>query len=269
VPFIVLKGAALAEGVYPDPRLRHSHDLDLLLEDGDIEPGARALVASGWRPVRSPMLPSPLHASPLEHHSRLRVELHRRLAIPYYTLPYDLVWARRSVQAVADREVHVLAPDDALVHLCAHAMASTPILRWAPDIWFLMERHPTLDWTRFLATVTAGRLALPCTTTLQYLNAAIGLRIPAATLGALDRLSAQARFIERQAARPWAPGEPQTLLAARMSWRQRIAAFWRRAFPSPIQFALRYDLRPLMLPYHYVRRLARFALWRTFEGRRP
>jgi hypothetical protein len=43
VPFIVLRGAALAEAAYPATTLRHSHDVDLLIRPNDVGRATDAL----------------------------------------------------------------------------------------------------------------------------------------------------------------------------------------------------------------------------------
>ena len=40
------------------------------------------------------------------------------------------------------------APADSLLHVCGHASysASRQSLRWVTDAWFIVNRHPDLDW---------------------------------------------------------------------------------------------------------------------------
>lgn len=49
IEFLVLKGAALAKTVYPDPFLRPGSDLDILVRPGDVRRARKALEAAGYR----------------------------------------------------------------------------------------------------------------------------------------------------------------------------------------------------------------------------
>jgi len=94
---VVVKGAALAETVYPAPGLRHTHGLDLLVAPDAEE--SRELTDSGV---------------PVDSHPSLFVSAFHRDAEP--GMRERLVAAR-----VAGRPVRTLAPDDALAHVCVHA----------------------------------------------------------------------------------------------------------------------------------------------------
>src|SRR5438105_886512 len=73
---IVLKGAALAALAYPEPHLRHSRDLDLLVREVDLARAAEALARRGCQPLPDTV---PGHADPeLRHPSGLVVRLHSR-----------------------------------------------------------------------------------------------------------------------------------------------------------------------------------------------
>ena len=50
VPFLVLKGAALAHLVYGDPRLRPMRDVDLLIRKADAGRALDVLTRCGFRP---------------------------------------------------------------------------------------------------------------------------------------------------------------------------------------------------------------------------
>jgi len=49
IDVVVLKGAFLAQAVYPDAALRAMSDADLLVRDHELERAARVLQALGWR----------------------------------------------------------------------------------------------------------------------------------------------------------------------------------------------------------------------------
>jgi hypothetical protein len=265
IPFVVLKGAALGELVYPRPELRHSGDIDVLLREADLPRAITALAGRGWRRMADPLMPSPVHPPPLVHPTGVPIELHRRLLIPYYTLPLDAMWLRSRPARVAGVDVSVLAPADNLLHVLAHAMHGygEPILRWVPDAWFILARSPDLGWEEFLDGAVAARLGLPVHAALSYLAREIGAPIPSDVLAKLEIAAARAGFVARAAARlgsrRWEMGDPREVWGARENVGRRLGRLWRRLFPPPLEFALRYDLRWWAVPFHYLARVARYA----------
>jgi hypothetical protein len=257
LPFVVVKGAALGDLVYPTPLLRHADDIDLLLHERDLETAVSALAASGWRHTPPPNIRNALHLPALVHPSGVTVELHWRLLIPYYTLPYERLWERSRPATVAGVEGRVLSEADNLLHVCAHGMAGFPIIRWVPDAWFMLQRWPGLDWSVFTSATVDGRLELPVSVALGYLAGRMNLPIPSGVLDDLRRRAVKTGYIGRQAARPWPEGRSDTLrVGAGSRWR-RVTLNWRRLFPPPIQFALHYDVRLWTVPFYYLYRLTR------------
>jgi hypothetical protein len=237
IPFIVLKGAAVGERFYPEPMLRHSDDIDVLVRLADIERTSAIFLDAGWRTHAQPPFRQPLHAPPLVHDTDVSIELHHRLVIPHYTLPYDALWQRAERAPVAGADALVLSASDALIHAIAHAMQSATGLRWVADAWFIV-RHPSFDWQVFTETTIRSRLALPVRAGLACLAAALSVPIPDTVTASLDRAACQATHGDRQASRPWHAG---------------------RLFPPPVQFALHYDVPLWSVPYYYVSRIVHAA----------
>lgn len=240
VPFIGLKGAVVSERVYPLPMLRHSDDIDVLLHERDLGRASEVLLRAGWRPRRAPVLKGVQHVPPLVHESDVPIELHWRLMIPYYTIPYDRLWARSQAVRIADVDIRALAETDSLLHALAHGMYGRPELKWAADAWFILAANPDLDWTTFTETAIAARLELPLYQALRFLSDRLDAPVPPRVLAALEPRAARTNFAGRSVARPWPAGG------------------WRRAFPPPVQFALHYDVPLWTVPFYYVYRLARY-----------
>ena len=121
---IVLKGAALADSVYPDLVLQHAHNVDLLLRDTDLSPAAKVLPSVGFAPLMPPHPPG-RQAVKLSHESGLPLVLHQRLfRSPFYDIDPSDLWARSQVQHIADVPAHVLSPADTLIQLCVNAMSA-------------------------------------------------------------------------------------------------------------------------------------------------
>lgn len=268
IPFVVLKGAALGDTVYPDPLLRHSDDINLWAPEDELTRANDILLERGWSVLAEPSLPSPLHLPPLADRSRVPVELHRALLIPHYTLPYDEMWGRSVPARVAGSDVRALGPTDALVHACAHGLTGAPTQRWVADAVFVLASAPAMRWDTLRQTVLAARLAIPLTVALEYLVTHFDAAVPHDLVDGLAEAAAHATWLDRAAARPW-PVVP--VARGRRGWRSlasRAHAFTRAAFPPPAQLALMHDLRPWQLPLAYLRRLAAYPrLRRTSPSR--
>jgi hypothetical protein len=269
VPFVALKGAALAETIYPSPLVRHTGDIDVLVEAHDLDRAASAMLGRGWRwsARPAPWSRDRRHLAPLIERSGVPIELHERLLIPYYALPYDQFRARSRDAHLMGTLARILCPADALLHVVAHgvtdAMNGTPVLRWVPDAWFLMQASGDLDWSIFTAGVEAARLGLPTFVALRYLTAEMAAPVPRAVLDDIERLARASTLRDcaaaRLSARPWRGGTVGEIWSGPGPALERLGAIWRRAFPSPIEATVRFGLRPWEVPGFYVSRLARYA----------
>lgn len=96
IDLLLLKGAALGHTVYPEPWLRSSGDVDILVHPTDADEGYRALKSMGYqlRTVRSEVH-GPVAVKTLPNRDRLWIELHTRLSPRrlYPTLAEEAIWA--------------------------------------------------------------------------------------------------------------------------------------------------------------------------------
>ncbi len=151
---VPLKGPVLAERLYPDPALRPSSDLDLLVADADFDRAAAALEELGYALDRGW---SAAYQRRHHHHVSLHrppgptVELHYRAVSGFGTfLPGEELIARAHPFATATgAPALVLSPEDELLHLCLHAAGHLfQRLGWLEDVALLLERHADLDRAR-------------------------------------------------------------------------------------------------------------------------
>ena len=141
---IALKGPLLGERLYPDPTLRQSTDLDLLVDPAETERARAVLQELGfqtggiWR----------------SHHLKFRrgeepLELHTQLSSgPGTELPArPFVEAALPYRTARGETVLVLSPVDEFVFLAVHAARHRfERLDWLYDLQLLLEQHPDLDW---------------------------------------------------------------------------------------------------------------------------
>ena len=269
IPFVVLKGAALAEPVYGDPVLRHSHDLELLVPASEVHRAADALRATSCEGTE------PLRAGGklrVYHESGLPVVLRTRLFEPgLYGGDWEWCSERTVIVSVAGREVRTLTPALALHHVCVHAAYGhgRSSLQWVTDALMLIRccRDPSadlyLDWHEVMACVRRSHTGLPLATVFAYLRRYLEADVPEAVLEAVERAASEASALEREVALRcvwW--GRPENFrraLRADVRWWDRLGLALRIAVPSAAYAAYRLDRTPNLrvLAAYYVRRATR------------
>jgi hypothetical protein len=172
-PPVVLKGAYLAEAVYPEPGLRPMNDIDLLFPPGDLPAVAEALrdlgyaareksadLGPGIRKHTSTFKQPGAAATPnpyLSGDGSLMIEPHRSLEESWFGLRCDLtpgMLDRAVPLEFAGQPARALAPADALLHLAVHltfhlVMGSPSFVQLADLAVF--TRQVAVDWDDFLA----------------------------------------------------------------------------------------------------------------------
>ncbi len=163
VPVAVLKGAYLAEHVYPDPAARTMRDLDLLVSRRDLAHAERMLLdleygpEAPWRPSIEWTCNTSNTLPPLWRDGGPGVDLHWTLTDPRspFTIDIDQVWQRMTPTRLAGRSALALSAEDCLLHLCEHAACRHGFevpLRCYYDIALLVHQHrQSLDWNRLLS----------------------------------------------------------------------------------------------------------------------
>ena len=212
IPTLVLKGAALADTIYPDIAQRPMVDIDLLVRPADRDRGRAALEAAGYR-----FLPEPRQRfSPFDTEftgemgfrrgeGRL-VELHweltpsewlRRLA----ALEAEALWQEARPFEVSGVQAYQLSIRDTLLHLCLHLSAHGFVHENGyRDIRQLLDYERAFPWERFVARARQFRLTAICYFVLEALASAAEAPgepgpIPAAVTAALRPPAWQRRLV--------------------------------------------------------------------------
>lgn len=194
-----LKGPLLADRVYPDPALRPSGDLDLLVPEPALERAAAALAARGFRldPRQGKYQRRHGHHLHLDRAPGPAVELHFRPQSGFRSaIPGGELLARaRAHASAAGNPLLVLAPEDELLSLSLHA-AKHLVERqgWLLDLLLLLERHPSLDWPAVAARARLYRCSRATALVLHRVQA-LGGAVPDAVLAPLE--AARARVAGR------------------------------------------------------------------------
>ncbi len=171
IEVVVLKGAALAEQLYPQG-LRSFGDIDLLVRRESVPQAVEVLSASGYRPYGP--LPHPGGedfrgevACVKESERPAMIDLHWTIG-PQHSysgrLKPDDLWKRAAKARVAGVNALVLCREDMLLHLCLHLFhhSGDAYLTSACDIAELIYQYQDeLDWESFLSRVFEYDVCLP------------------------------------------------------------------------------------------------------------
>ncbi len=170
IPVLVLKGAALAHLVYPEPGLRPMGDLDLLVPPDVLAPALETLRGLGYRDL--PPNPGALWQAEHRHPPPVRriaggtpvvIELHTDLFAQSGERSPDTgdVWADpRPVPLPGGADARTLGHEAMLLHLCWHLVnirhladqVVRPRLIWIADIVSYAEQYAEdIDWAALCA----------------------------------------------------------------------------------------------------------------------
>ena len=177
IPVAVLKGAALAHFLYPEPGLRPHSDLDLLVPPSELLRAQQEVQRLGFQGPPPPRQVTHRHLPPLRRWQDgvdVEVELHHRLLSNYFdnvrayarsaiglrdpigakdNRLQDLTVSPQTFQ-INDHSAETLGLEDQLRHLCDHLISHVNVwdyarLIWVVDIVSLTERFVReIDWDR-------------------------------------------------------------------------------------------------------------------------
>jgi hypothetical protein len=177
IQHMVLKGLPLALELYPDPGLRPSTDIDILVRPKDRDAAISALMAEGYDPVGGAF---PLRFFKAHHfHAALERAGGRDLPVevhwdtqPFYSLsriPEEGLWERSREVTIGEKRMRIPGREENLLylvqHLSRHALgledgrAGDPLavflepwsqgrLIWIADLMLLEAGQPPLDECR-------------------------------------------------------------------------------------------------------------------------
>ncbi len=137
LPFIVLKGIALAERIYPGFATRGMSDADILVRKADMEAVDACLTGLGYSPVDSTVglaMANPVgYLASLDYRLRdgslpnLHIHWHPvNTSVPAFMfagkVDLDRIWERSVPVRLADAHARVLGPEHQVIYLCEHAL---------------------------------------------------------------------------------------------------------------------------------------------------
>jgi hypothetical protein len=194
--YMVLKGPAVAQTVYPHPSLRSFNDLDLMVRECDWASTHRLLTELGCRSDHGAQHPPKLCPQAVVHHSQywqpemgLLVEVHYDdlLHSGFAARDVEAFWRRAVWIDIDGASVKTLSLEDELIHLCVHAhQHKYSRLLTLSDIAFMVRDHAAqLDWDCLLATVRIEDACIEIYYSLWFLERMLGVGVPEGVLSLL------------------------------------------------------------------------------------
>lgn len=272
VPAVLLKGAALAKWLYPDPALRPFGDVDLLVHPNDV-PRLRSLVemrsyraddelADGFRDAYYSEMAFVQSAPP-----HLALDVHWHLFVPlYFRTRMDIrwFWDRAIESPVGSQPALLFHPTAQLMHLTVHASLNhqhAPRLVWLYDLALLLTRHGSaIDWDDVAAFARASRVTRSVYDILARVEQWWGVAAPASFMQTLHGTRAgwdeRIAFALTSANHNQARVLSDALAAPGLGGKLTYAG--RHLFPAPAYMTEHYHVRhPALLPLYYAQRVFR------------
>jgi hypothetical protein len=209
---LVLKGAHLAEAVYPSVGCRPLGDVDILIRPHDVPRASMVLQELGYtnpNVLKGPILPSTtLNAVWWSPPDEGQIPIHLHWHLPNTSLPYglatsfdiDRLWSQARTFETAGSKALGLAPHHLLIHLADHALVHRfDRLILLADIRALLEKEgQDLDWGELLSEAGSFRLASSLAMALLLAARYVGAPVPEDVLDQLDQIQlspAERRFL--------------------------------------------------------------------------
>lgn len=199
IPVLLLKGAALAAGVYGSFAERPMADLDLMVPPGRADAAQRRLLGCGWMPARAAadarrdaLYAAHHHREPLvdAQGSGVVLEVHVQPLPPGHPFAMDAgaMWTDARPVRVGGHAPLAPSPLHQLLHLClhfawAHALRSGA-WRTLRDVRTLAVRASP-DWPAFVRAARGARAASCAWWTLRLAARLMDAPVPAETMRAL------------------------------------------------------------------------------------
>lgn len=272
VEVLLLKGAALAHTIYPEPHLRPRLDVDLFVRAEQVGEVHDRLIDCGYTREPAAALAdferaySRVDDSGFPH----AVDLHWGVANPApfaKALPFDAAWRASMPVNALGPTARTLGYADALLLACLHRVAhhhDSPSLLWLWDIHLLATRLTDGEWTRLVRSAQDADLRAVTVRGLELSREKFATRTPPDVLDQLHpsgRPEPTARFLRglRLAEIGF------TELVAMPSWRARLAFLLTNLAPPRTHMRTAYPGCPAyLLPLAYLHRIAR-GTWKWIQ----
>jgi ribosomal protein S18 acetylase RimI-like enzyme len=169
----ILRGPALANVYYPDPLLRTSCDIDILMKR---ESALQLHEVCSRLQLKPQIVLGELVSFHREGPVPINIDLHKKL----WYADEKSIWQRMRKTHFEAQAVEVLSPEDLVIHLIAHAMTHHARFSHhdAIDLGFVISKEKNLDWDYIQAAVKGTLLQSFLQEALNKMVAITGVAIP-------------------------------------------------------------------------------------------
>lgn len=258
IPGLLLKGQAIAEWAYPDPSLRASGDIDVLVatrEAADVL--AHRLCESGYelfQPSGDLVALEMMLRREVAPGVWVEIDLHCRVInSPLFSerFTFDELMAESIALPRLGTNARGLGPAHAFIHACMHWAATLAVgaeikLKWLYDIPAFAKVFTATDWQRLEQLAVERGLAGVCLGMIEASQATFGadfVAVPDHLIAAL-REAARHESLDVTRLRDWRYMQVQAFLAQPTA-RLRARYLWQRLWPSRDYMAYLYGRQDL------------------------
>jgi len=276
VPIILLKGPALARTVYPDPSLRQSSDIDMIVQPHTIPAAEAVLEKLGYTcPAKI------FHIYPYaDHHEKffppkkgLRLQLHWATANEFGLFSddwLDRAFSRRITVTSGGVSFDTFCPADQLLYLVFHDAFQHRTIRldWIGDIARVMQQiHSRAEWEELIRQAARNNVRIPLEHCLAAASFWSGAPLPkgAGEFSAWPAPSAGEVRLQKKFSRARLFFISRLILAMQ----QRPGVYEKMRFvrmfllpPAPLLWEYRKSSSSLDIPLAHLRRWSRIVTFR-------
>ncbi len=245
IPGLLLKGQAIAQWAYPDPSLRASGDIDVLVATREAADRlARQLCESGYelfQPSGDLVALEMMLRREVTPGVWVEIDLHCRVInSPLFSerFTFDELMLESIALPRLGANARGLGPAHAFIHACMHWAATLAVgaeirLKWLYDIPAFAKVFSASDWQRLQQLAVDRGLAGVCLSMIEASQDTFGadfVAVPAELVEAL-RAAAQHESLDVSRLRDWRYMQMQAFLAQPTA-RLRARYLWQRLWPS-------------------------------------
>ncbi|MBU1660855.1 MAG: nucleotidyltransferase family protein, partial [Chloroflexi bacterium] len=260
IPVILLKGAALAQTIYPDPALRPMGDLDLLVEKDDLERAVASAQNLGYWEDIVELRPGLSWEMGLGHHIHLQNEQHANLELHWRLIggaddwrspPAEWVWAQAE-QSDPKKPYQVLNTHAHILYISAHqalqhGLANARLI-WFYDVYVLLKAENTIDWGALITFSQETDWGASLSAVLSGVAKCFDYPVPEFVLQHLaETASRDATLVRQRAESGVTRTESVWQVVSALKGSSKLKLVWAYLFPSPARMRYRYRPKPAWL----------------------
>lgn len=258
IPGLLLKGQAISEWAYPDPSLRASGDIDVLVATRDAaDQLAHRLCESGYelfQPSGDLVALEMMLRREVAPGVWVEIDLHCRVInSPLFSerFTFDELMAESIALPRLGANARGLGPAHAFIHACMHWAATLAVgaeirLKWLYDIPAFAKVFTKTDWQHLQQLAVERGLAGVCLGMIEAAQATFGadfVAVPGELTAAL-RDASRRESLDVTRLRDWRYMQMQAFLA-QPTLRLRARYLWQRLWPSRDYMAYLYGRQDL------------------------